>query len=133
LNNRLAFIHEGLSTFESFKQTDHYKEIAEFEHHKSDAVEISVGLKALIDALHNRIYTILERYNDLQSAVNKFLGNFLSQNIFGFKTILSERSDFIEFAEMLEEFLEENKILQYEKRVERAFCYPHQADRKRNE
>ncbi len=122
LSNRLAFINEGLSTFESFKQTDHYKEIAEFEHHKSDAGEITTGLKSLIDALHNRIYTILERYNDLQSAINKFLGNFSSQNVFGFKTVLSERNDFIEFAEMLDEFLEENKIMQYEKRVNERFA-----------
>jgi len=122
LNNRLHVINEGLSTLESFKQTDHYKEIAEFDGQKADNNETAIGLKALIDALHSRIYTILERYNDLQSAINKFLGNFSSQNVFGFKTTLSDRNDFIEFAEMLDEFLEENKIMQYEKRVNERFA-----------
>ncbi len=122
LNNRLAVISEGLSTFESFKQTDHYQQIAEFEEQQLTGAESAVGLKALIDILNGKIYTILERYNDLQSAINKFLGNFSSQNIFGFKTNLVEREDFIVFAEMLYEFLEEDKIVQYERRVNERFA-----------
>ncbi len=122
LNSRLATLNEGLSIFESFKQTDHYRQIAEFEGQKAETIENGPGLKTLIEALNGKIYTILERYNDLQAAINKFLGNFSSQNVFNFKTNLSERNEFIEFAEMLYEFLEEDKILQYEKRVNERFA-----------
>lgn len=122
MNDRIAIINEGISTFDSFKQTDHYKQIAEYEGEKAAMTENNPGLKALIDVLNGKIYTILERYNDLQSAINKFLGNFSSQNIFGFKTNLVERDDFITFAEMLYEFLEEDKIVQYERRVNERFA-----------
>ncbi len=122
LNHSLAVIKEGLSTFDSFKQTDHYKQVSAFEGQRAESADNGVGLKALIDALNSRIYTILERYNDLQAAINKFLGNFSSQNVFGFKTNLVERDDFIEFAEMLNEFLDEEKIVQYEKRVNERFA-----------
>ncbi len=122
LDARLAVINEGINSFTSFKQTDHYKQIAEFDGIPFEGGESSHDLKTLIDALSGKIYTILERYNDLQSAINKFLGNFSAQNIFNFKTNLVEREDFIAFAEMLYEFLEEDKILQYEKRLNERFA-----------
>ncbi len=122
LNNKLSIINEGLSSFDSFKQTDHYQQIAEYDGQQSKGPANTAGLKALIDALNSRIYVIQDRYNDLQAAVNKFLGNFSQQNVFGFKTRLEEREEFIEFAEMLDEFLEEDKILQYEKRVNERFA-----------
>jgi hypothetical protein len=122
LNSRLAIINEGISEFGKFKQTDHYKQIADYENEKTAGAESGAQLRELIDLLQGKIYTTLERYNDLQSAINKFLGNFLSQNIFGFNTNLVEREDFIAFAEMLYEFLEEDKIVQYEKRVNERFA-----------
>lgn len=122
LDNRLATIREGITAFESFKQTDHYEQIAGYQGMPSTLKESTSGLKPLIETLNGKIYIIQERYNDLQSAINKFLGNFYSQNIFGFKTNLTDRHEFITFAEMLYEFLEENKIVQYEKRVNERFA-----------
>jgi hypothetical protein len=122
LNKRLAVIHEGLTTFQSFKQTDHYKEVAEYENSETEATDDSFVLKTLIDALHSRIYVLMERHNDLRSAITKFLSHFSTPNIFNFKSSLTERNEFTEFAEMLDEFLEENKIVQYEKRVNERFA-----------
>ena len=122
LNTALDTINEGLLAFDNFRQTDHYRQVAVFEGDNSEVPASGAELKALIDTLNGRIYTILERYNDLQSAINKFLGNFSAQNVFGFKTNLIEREEFIAFAEMLYEFLEEDKIVQYEKRVNERFA-----------
>ena len=123
LSNRLTTISEGLTTYDSFKQTAHYLQIAEFESaQQGKAEESNMGLKELIDALSGKIYTIMERYNDLRMAINKFLGNFSPENVFNFKTNLVEHEEFIAFAEMLFEFLEEDKILQYEKRVNERFA-----------
>ncbi len=122
LVKHLSAIQEGITSFDSFKRTDHYQQIAEFEGLETEAKETTATLKQLIDALNGRIYTLLARYNDLQAAINKFLGHFSSQNVFGFKTNLVERDDFIAFAEMLFEFLEEDKIVQYEKRVNERFA-----------
>ena len=111
-----------MNKFESFKQTDHYKEIAELESRKTEAADNTAGLEYLIDALHSRIYTLMERYNDLRSVITYFLSNFSTPNIFNFKSSLTDKREFIEFAEMLDEFLEENKIAQYEKRVNERFA-----------
>jgi hypothetical protein len=121
LAKKLSGISEGMSAFEAFKQTGNFRQVAEYMG-QSSGKETTAGLKTLIDELNGKIYTLLERYNDLQSAINKFLGNFSSQNIFGFKTNLIEKEDFISFAEMLNEFLEEDKIVQYEKRVNERFA-----------
>lgn len=122
LTARVNALSEGIANFESFKQTDNYRQVAEFADQRAEVEAGAGALKSLIDALNGKIYTLLERYNDMQSAINKFLGNFSPQNIFGFKTNLSERSDFLEFAEMLYEFLEEDKIVQYEKRINERFA-----------
>ncbi|MES2703741.1 MAG: ATP-binding protein [Bacteroidota bacterium] len=122
LGRQIETIDEGLKAFDSFKQTDHYQQVFEYAGSGAAGDESKTGLKTIIDVLNGKIYTILERYNDLQSAINKFLGNFSSQNIFNFKTTLVERDDFIAFAEMLYEFLEEDKIVQYEKRVNERFA-----------
>lgn len=122
LSARLENITEGLESFESFKKTDHYAQIAEFEGLLPDKAENNGGLKVLIESLNGKIYTILERYNELYSAIRKFNGNFSDQNVFNFKTNLQDAKDFVEFAEMLSEFLEENKIVQYEKRVNERFA-----------
>lgn len=122
LNSRLAILREGVNMFNSFKQTDHYREVAEFEGQKQSGGDNGIGLKEHIESLNGKIYTIQQRYNDLQTAINKFLGHFESNNIFGFKTNLVERKEFLDFAEMLHEFLEEDKIAQYEKRVNERFA-----------
>lgn len=120
---QIGTLREGIATFESFRQTDHYREIEEWESIPSaTADEAGRTLKQLIDALNGKIYTLQERYNDLQTSINKFLGHFEVNNLFGFKTNLGDRGEFIAFAEMLYEFLEEDKISQYEKRVNERFA-----------
>ncbi len=122
LNAQITSISEGINAFESFKKADHYRQIAEYEGQQSTGTGNTANLKLLIETLNGKMYTIQERYNDLQTAINKFTGNFDSKNIFNFKSNLVEKEEFIEFAEMLYEFLEENKIMQYEKRVNERFA-----------
>ena len=122
LSQKIGILREGIGNFESFRHTDNYKQVAEYQGEPAGAIENTIGLKTLIDTLNGRIYTILERYNDLQSAINKFLANFSAQNIFGFKMNLLDKDDFTAFAEMLYEFLEEDKIVQFEKRVNERFA-----------
>ena len=122
LEGRYTIISEGVNTFDSFKRTDHYSLIAEYEGQKSDNKEHVAELKALIETLNGKIYTIQQRYNDLQTATNKFTGEFTVNNIFGFRQALTDREEILGFAQMLDEFLEENKIAQYEKRVNERFA-----------
>jgi hypothetical protein len=58
----------------------------------------------------------------LQEAIHKFAGNFQEKNLFNFKTKFITRFDYFEFADNLQEFIDENKISEYKKRVEEVFA-----------
>ena len=123
LDNKLTALNEGVSQFISFKLTGQYIQVAEYEGQQTAISAGSAqGLKQLIDTITSKIYTLQDRYNDLQSAINKFTAHFEANNIFGFKSNFTEKNEFTDFAEMLYEFIEEDKIVQYEKRVNERFA-----------
>ncbi|WP_221390307.1 ATP-binding protein [Dyadobacter sp. NIV53] len=122
LKSRISTIKDGLKTFEEFRLTENYTEISMYSIQLQKPVKDRPDLKALIDLINAKIYTLQNRFSELQAAGNKFLSNFSPNNIFDFKTNLSDRDEFITFAEMLYEFLEEDKISQYEKRVNERFA-----------
>lgn len=113
---------EGLQAFEEFQLTESFNEIYMYKDAPQKLAKDRQNLKVLIDLVNAKIYSLQDRFSNLQSAVNTFLGNFSVNNIFDFKASLSEREEFIAFAEMLFEFLEEDKIAQYEKRVNERFA-----------
>ena len=59
----------------------------------------------------------------MQEAINKFTGNFQENNLFSFKVKFTERAEYFDFAEMLKEFVDENKISEYKTRVEERFAH----------
>ncbi|GLU56811.1 ATP-binding protein [Dyadobacter frigoris] len=122
LSKRVSTAKEGLKAFEEFKLTESYSEISVYNVVQQKIAKERQALKGLIDLVNAKIYSLQGRFSNLQAAVNAFLGNFSFNNIFDFKTSLSEREEFIAFAEMLYEFLEEDKIAQYEKRVNERFA-----------
>ena len=75
-----------------------------------------------IDELNEKYYSGIKRFTDLQESINKFNGNFSSQNIFKFKTNLIDKAEYFTFSEELKEFIEEDKISVYEKRVNELFA-----------
>ncbi len=76
----------------------------------------------MIDELNQFYFKGIDRYRELQEAINKFTGNFSAQNIFSFKTNLIEQLEYFQFAEELKEFIDEDKISMYEKRVNELFA-----------
>ncbi|WP_159472417.1 ATP-binding protein [Dyadobacter sp. 3J3] len=122
LNKRLSTAREGIKAFDEYQLTESYGEISMFNIVQQKFKKERLALKELIDLVNTKIYALQVRFSNLQAAVNTFLGNFSFNNVFDFKTNLSERDEFIAFAEMLYEFLEENKIAQYEKRVNERFA-----------
>jgi hypothetical protein len=71
--------------------------------------------KAIIDDITENYYKSIARLTDLQGAINKFVGHFDDNNLFSFKVKFSEKEEYFEFAEMLKEFIDENKISEYKK------------------
>ncbi|MEK6725238.1 MAG: ATP-binding protein [Deltaproteobacteria bacterium] len=113
---------EDLKEFERFKLTECHKRIEELSIAHSENNKTDKCGKLLIEELNSSFYKSKDRYTELQEAIHKFNGNFSPQNIFKFKTNLIEKSEYLQFAEDLKEFIDEDKISDFEKRVNERFA-----------
>ena len=119
---QLKNIEEDLNEFESFKIQDCYTTIADLQNEPSYEYQTEKRCKVLIGELNERYYLGIKRFTELQEGIHKFNGNFSYQNIFKFKTNLIEQEEYFQFAEDLKEFVDEDKISMFEKRVNELFA-----------
>ncbi len=71
----------------------------------------------ILGELKSTVYSAKEKIDTFRQAVNNFKSNFSSKNTFHFKVELSCDSDYMEFAENVDEFITQNKIVEYQNRV----------------
>jgi hypothetical protein len=122
IEKKLSEINEDLQAFEDFTLIDAYKLNDAFKSEPNREFESNKRCKLLIDEIKDVYYQSIERNKNLQEAINKFTGNFSPQNIFKFKTNLIEQAEYFQFAEDLKEFIQEDKIETFEKRVNERFA-----------
>src|SRR3990172_8357230 len=122
IKKELDAFDEDLKEFERFKLTECHKRIEELLIAHSENNKTDKCGKLLMEELNSSYYKSKDRYTELQEAIHKFNGNFSPQNIFKFKTNLIEKSEYVQFAEDLKEFIEEDKISDFEKRVNERFA-----------
>lgn len=125
IQSKIDEFDNDLEEFESFKLSDaflsiqnHYdnsETIADFDKQKKG--------KTIISEINSKYYKGIETFKELQQSVNAFTGNFDEQNVFKFKVKLNEDSEFLNFAFELKEFIEEDIIKEYEKRVNDRFAH----------
>ncbi len=123
INKTLSAFQNDFKAFENFAKTETYESVEQFISTFTDDHKTDNSCTDLINELNTTDNTITRRYVELQEAINKFTGNFQENNLFSFKVKLAERGDFFEFAEMLKEFVDENKIVEYKQRVEERFAH----------
>lgn len=121
--NILTDFQTDLTAFENFEKTDVYQTVESYISAYTDENKTEVTCAFLIGEINTTDNTITKRYIELQEAINKFTGNFQDTNLFSFKIKFSERTEYFEFAEMLKEFVEENKLSEYKTRVEERFAH----------
>jgi len=112
-----------LTAFETLKKTEIYPTVETFIDAFSAEHETEIRCTNLIDELNISDNTITKRYIELQVAINKFTGNFQESNIFNFKIKLNEKEEYLEFADMLKEFVDYDKLGEFKKRVEERFAH----------
>lgn len=112
---------EDVAEFESFKQTPWFEIVSiDMEAHgKPD--QTTERAKVLMDAIRQKVFTSNQALNELKSSVNAFTSNFKEKNIFHFKTNFNREDDYLAFAEGLKEFIAEDKITEFYKRVNQRF------------
>ena len=78
--------------------------------------------RVVIDEIKNNYYAGIQRQNDLKEVVDKFLGHFSADNIFKFETRFATTGAYLNFSQDLTEFIEEDKIGEFEKRINERFA-----------
>ncbi|MGB1295570.1 MAG: ATP-binding protein [Flavobacteriales bacterium] len=115
-----------------FKQLDHFSQFKKSEVFASVQVFYSSLIKEktfvetttqIIDALNEAYYSVIKAMNHLQGDIHKFTSHFSENNIFKFKTVFKSKAEYLQFAEMLKEFIVEDKITDLEKRVHDRFTH----------
>lgn len=121
LEKQIQDFKNNLKDFEEFKNSDLYESLVDhLNFSKNDETDKSCS--AIIRDLHTQDNTYNKRYIKLQEQTNKFTGHFEENNIFKFKVKITTAEDYFAFAENLEEFIEEEKIKEFKKRVESRFA-----------
>src|SRR5690554_6025661 len=87
-----------------------------FDNSMESAVKL---IKEITDKYYEKIRTL----DSLKTAINDFTGNFNEDNIFRFKINLNTEKDYLNFAVDLKEFIDADKIKEYEVRVNERFAH----------
>ena len=122
LKQQLLQAEEDAKAFSAFSVTDAFASIDSIYKEEKDIYKTDKRCKTLIDEINKSYYTSIRRLDDLKEAANKFLGNFSQNNIFKFRTTVADRDEYLEFAEQLNEFINNSKIEEFEKRVNERFA-----------
>jgi hypothetical protein len=124
LQKQLDQITEDLEAFNQFCERQFYQSIAEYFTKPSSDFSTDKRPKYLIDELNDLVFQKLQnRSEELKKTTTEFLGKFSDDNLFKFKKNLSDNQTYMEFALMLTDFVEENKIEQIEREVNERFAW----------
>lgn len=121
--NILTGYETDLTTFENFVKTEVYQSVESFVMEFTEGNKTEFTCVVLIGELNTTDNTITKRYIELQEAINKFTSYFQENNLFSFKIKFTVKAEYFEFAEMLKEFIDENKLSEYKTRVEERFAH----------
>ncbi|WP_207491555.1 ATP-binding protein [Aridibaculum aurantiacum] len=113
---------EDSKAFTNFSVTDAYNSIDAAYKEEKESFRTDKRCKSLIDEINRCYYNSIKRLDELRDTANKFLGYFSMNNIFNFKTGLSYQEEYLQFADQLNDFINNSKIEEFEKRVNERFA-----------
>ncbi len=115
-------LEEDVKALGRFHQTENYLSLPAAYTEEKELYKNDKSCTFLIDKLNTCFYTARLRFDDLKEWAGKFLNNFSQDNIFKFNQNLTDRHSYQEFAEDLNEFINNSKIEEYERRVNERFA-----------
>lgn len=122
VKNKIIEFETDENKFIEFKKSDTYISIQAYFSEPVLEIKDTKTAISIISAINEKHYKGIETFKELQQAINSFSGNFNEHNIFSFKIKLNNDADFLNFASDLKEFVEEDKINEFEKRVNERFA-----------
>lgn len=127
LRTTLSETEKGL--LEVQKQLEHYQQFIasreyEYIERQADDNALETTFATLISytsAIRESHDTLVDQSQHLATTTNDFISRFNGNNIFNFKPV-TEPAGYLEFAQILREFIDENKIAEFEKRVNKRYA-----------
>ncbi len=123
IETEINVFEKDLEKFNDFKLSESFVSIQDYftteiqeENHLKTAILI-------IEELNDKHYGSINKFNDFQQSTNSFIGNFNESNVFKFNVNLNSNNDYLTFAIDLKEFIEEDKINEFEKRINEKFAH----------
>lgn len=116
----LEEISRQLQAYEEFRKFKEFEHLAP-EGESAEVVQ-TYTITDYISKIKDAHYSYVEKLNTLTSAVNDFTGRFTPNNIFSFRTGFIEPLEYIAFARILKEFIDENKLAEFERRVNKRYA-----------
>ena len=123
LANKKQLITTDLQEFEEFSKTEVYTNIPNDFKLVNDKNKTELNCREIIKKINLCDYSFEKRLTEIRDEITQFTGVFSAENIFHFKTVLNKTEEFLQFAEDLSEFIEENKIERFEKEINSNFAY----------
>ncbi len=116
----LAIINEDVEEYATIKQLEWYSStiVEKF----TDTLPNPRRCKELARLIKEIHYAIIEKVNDVKEVINKFLSHFTSNNIFKFSATLIDKKEYLDFADKLQQFIEDNRIAEFERRVNERYA-----------
>jgi len=122
LQQELYKLEQDTQALTRFHQTEAYLSLPSAYTEEKETYKNDKTCVFLIDKLSSSFYTSARRLDDLKEAATRFLDNFSDNNIFNFTKALTDKHSHQAFAEDLNEFIQNSKIEEYEKRVNERFA-----------
>ncbi|MCR4312903.1 MAG: ATP-binding protein [Candidatus Roizmanbacteria bacterium] len=122
ISTQLEDIKEDLEEFSRFELSEVYPAIEPFMGIVEEISKTEYRCRIIIEQIKEAFYKTSMREVELKETIDRFLGNFSEQNIFRFKTNLISIAEYMKFSEELMDFIDEDKISEFERRVNERFA-----------
>lgn len=118
ISKELHILEDGLNKADMFRKDETFcpptiTDIGEKSTRKSCDV--------IVDELKSLIVSTIRKTEEFKKAVTQFNGNFSSKNTFHFRTELIGEQDYYDFASNLCEFVDNDKISEYQKHISERY------------
>jgi hypothetical protein len=121
LTEKIKNYSDAISEYDYFVKTEIYQDIPSVYKEVKEENKTTKSCKTIINDINLSDSSYTKRLNELKDVITGFTGNFSVNNIFKFKTNCTTTIDYLQFSEDLNEFIEEDKISEFEKRVNEQF------------
>lgn len=123
LEDKISNLKNDNLKFEEFKKSELYSDIRIYVENENDLLENDKSAADLISDIIAKSATQSKRFSELKDEIINFTGNFQENNIFKFKIKFPNPVDYILFARELKSFIDDDRISDYETRVNERFAH----------